>query len=295
MASSSSNASNNGEKQNEGELQGPILPLEIQVQIMESYVAKNYDLIYVRTPADLRSAVDGLIAATKDAQNRDGTMLEWNVDKLDWIADTAILSSATIKMDIASRSQAHGPGTAHTVALIPPTMAEISGRVQHLALYISEPFSDERRVDGGKYLRATAGMASLGQQLPHLKSLTFYLCIDVSVMSDGVARSDIWWTTPCTDGSLVAPGSTAPLTGKNIQTLVNELLAAVKDHGPGEMKLFKLSVEHDPSRRRDPYLPGYAPSISDTWKLVCDDIDLLEEDVIPVTRRAWDSRKFRAL
>jgi hypothetical protein len=190
---------------------------------MEGYVAKSYPLICLLTPADLKSTVDEIVAKAKDPQSWDGDMVEWDKDKLEWIVETAIFSSATLKLDITSRSQAHGSGPAHTVALIPSTMAEISKRVQHLALYISESFSDNHIVDGGRYLRATAGMASLGQQLPDLKSLILYLDIDTSGMNEGAARSGIWWTTPCTDGSLVAFGSAAPLTGKTVEALINEL------------------------------------------------------------------------
>ena len=223
-------------------------------------------------------------------------MVEWDKEQLEWIVETAILSSATIKLDITSSSQEQGSGPAHTVALVPSNMTGVSKQIRHLALYISEPFRDTHIADGGKYLRATTGMASLGQQLPDLKSLTLYLDIHTSGMNEGLARSGIWWATQCTDGSLVPLGSAPPLTGKDLETLVNELLVAVKEHGPGKTKLFKLSIEHDPSQRDVRFSDGHAPSTSYRerwmWKLICDDVDLSVEHALSYfTQQAWDSRK----
>ena len=294
MASNDSSASHNGVDKGKGKESNPVLPAEVQLQIIEGYVAKNYPILRLLTPADLKSTVNEVIIAAKDPQSWDGGMIEWDKDQFQWMVETAILSSSTIKLDITSRSQAQGSGPAQTVALIPSSMTELSKRVQHLALYISQPFPGYFIVDGSRYLRATAGMASLGQQLPHLKSLTLYLDIDTSGMTEVLARSGMWWTTRCTDGPPEAYGSPSSLTLKNIATLVKELLAEVKEHGPGRKKLFKLSVKHGHSRSGGQFAPGQVAH-GGIWKFVCDEIDLSVEDVGSAAKRAWDSRKEETL
>ena len=227
MASKHSNSTGKEANYGKAKLQDSVLPADLQIMVMERDVANNYPVIHIRSVKDFENIVEEIKVNTEDG-------LGWKDMK--GPIETALFSTAAFRLRIYFLPQTNGS----VVARIPDPVSEIKPRIRNLYLtFLSEGsgfgINPSALGDGRPYIRAARGVASLREQFPNLHVFVIYLIANADTINDQIAGDGFWAVRRL---RINATGNWITL----LRAVTNILKAAQMD-GPGEKKLFRLSME----------------------------------------------------
>jgi hypothetical protein len=210
------------------------LPVELQDMVMEQYVASNYPVAHI-----IRSSkeFDDLVAEieTKAKSSHLGKFLKKSIE-------TALYSTAVFRLNMAYQKTTTADGESKITTQIPAAVASIVDRIQNLEITFSTQIVQGRVVNATALGRAAFAMTSLKACFPRLKCFSIYLAVDVSSTRDDKAKAGQWAHVASHSGSdPLMTHFPSPLS--QFQDTIAALLRAARFQGPGDTKLFKLSVE----------------------------------------------------
>jgi hypothetical protein len=147
-------------------------------------------------------------------------------------------------------------------------------------------------------------MSSIKVHFPRIKSLTVYVIVDASELSDKDSQSGAWWEINTsvfqTPTEVWGPTHLWPEfidlrtldeEDQPLRALIADLLEAARADGPGSKKVFKLLVKRRMTEGGWDSVDRDATAMPWLWR--CDEIDFSDGNVDAgsVVQRAWDSRR----
>ena len=195
------------------------VPSTLYLARMKEYVTKHYSVNEISADSDLESTVKNVMKSTGETQMS---------HNLRTAAEDALFSIVTFRLNISFQLHSNGSATAE----IPEADSSTARRIRHLELYFGTGIGSIQIAHGPSFSRVSAGMQSLKDQFPQLDTLYVHLCINVLSPSVAEAISGTWMK----DARDIAMTSTFGVA-------LNYMLERAKAHGPGEKKIFKLTIE----------------------------------------------------